>query len=78
MSFSWLSCYVAFISLVVAQNDGVFYNPPTFGATGDFSQNPVYVIGQTVQVRWTVSYNQISLVLYQNNNNTFEYLLRES
>lgn len=78
MSFFGLTFLIAFIGLVVAQSDGVFYNPPTPGPTGEFLQNPIYVIGQTVQIRWAVSYDKISLVLWQNNNNDFEYLLRES
>jgi len=58
-------------------NDGVFYNPPQYGPNGDFSQNPVYQIGSTVQLRWTVSWDRISMTLWQNGNNDFEYLLRK-
>jgi len=58
-------------------NDGTFYNPPQSGPVNDYSQNPIYPVGSTVQIRWTVSWDRISLTLWQSGNNDFEYLLRK-
>ena len=71
-------CFVllyALAALVAAQDSGTFSNPPPFGAVHDYSQDPIYQIGSTVQIRWSVSWAQISLVCWQNGNPTFEYLL---
>ena len=71
-----LLCLLAPLA-ALQSNDGVFYNPPQPGPNGDFSQNPVYQIGSTVQLRWSVSWDRISMTLWQNGNNNFEYLLRK-
>ena len=71
-------CFVllyAFAGLIAAQDDGTFYSPPPFGAVHDYSQDPIYQVGSTVQIRWSVSWARISLVSWQNGNPTFEYLL---
>jgi hypothetical protein len=57
------------------EDDGVFINPA--GPQRELANTPVYTIGSTVQLRWTVSWDRISLTLYQNGNPDFEYLLRE-
>ena len=60
------------------QKNGTFFNPPDeSGDTGDFSTNPVYKIGDTLQVRWQTDFTNISLVLWQDESDTFEYLLRK-
>jgi hypothetical protein len=45
-----------------------FINPPPIGPKGDFSSNPVYVVGSTVNVAWTTAEDAsrgVSLLLYQ-------------
>ncbi|PSN60501.1 hypothetical protein BS50DRAFT_563610 [Corynespora cassiicola Philippines] len=46
-----------------------FINPPPFGKTGDFSGNPIYAEGSTVNIAWTEGEEKkgASLVLYQLN-----------
>ncbi|MCJ1382741.1 hypothetical protein MMC17_005854 [Xylographa soralifera] len=60
-----------------AQTDGVFYNPPSPGTASDFTENPIYQVGSTVQLRWFVSWDRISLCLTQNGNRDYEFLLRK-
>lgn len=45
----------------------VFINPPPFGVTGDFSQNPIYPYGSTLNIEWTPvpGGNATSLTLWQ-------------
>ncbi|EAQ87802.1 hypothetical protein CHGG_04421 [Chaetomium globosum CBS 148.51] len=52
-----------------------FINPPPFGAVGDVSKNPTYVIGSVVEVSWTPGEEgkQTSLTLWQLNATTGEY-----
>ena len=60
-----------------AQIDGIFYNPFPPGTTSDFTQNPTYQVGSTVQLRWSVTWDRISLCLTQNGNPEYEFLLRK-
>ena len=60
-----------------AQIDGVFYNPLPPGMASDFTQNPTYPVGSTVQLRWSVTWARISLCLTQNGNQDYEFLLRK-
>ncbi|KAH2000634.1 hypothetical protein KXV97_007610, partial [Aspergillus fumigatus] len=53
---------------------GIFYNPPTGGPIHDYSENPVYVLGQTVQLRWATSLQLFSIVLWQNDNPNYEWI----
>ncbi|MCJ1285083.1 hypothetical protein MMC26_004421 [Xylographa opegraphella] len=41
----------------------------------DYSQNPTYQVGSTVQLRWSVTWDRISLVLTQVGNRNYEFLL---
>lgn len=53
---------------------GIFYNPPTGGLIHDYSEDPVYTLEQTVQLRWTTSLKHLSLMLWQNDNPDYEWL----
>lgn len=55
----------------------VFVNPPEKGPTGDFSSNPTYTIGNTIEVVWSDSPENagVSLLLYQLNATTGHYFL---
>ncbi|KAH6856330.1 hypothetical protein B0I37DRAFT_351402 [Chaetomium sp. MPI-CAGE-AT-0009] len=55
--------------------DMEFINPPPFGAVGDVSKNPTYVIGSVVEVAWTPGGEgkQTSLTLWQLNATTAEF-----
>ncbi|KAK3294557.1 uncharacterized protein B0H64DRAFT_190184 [Chaetomium fimeti] len=63
----------AFLPCVLADMD--FINPPPFGAVGDVSKNPTYVIGSVVEVAWTPGGEgkQTSLTLWQLNATTAEF-----
>ncbi|MCJ1437691.1 hypothetical protein MMC27_007078 [Xylographa pallens] len=58
-----------------AQIDGVFYNPFPPGTVSDFTENPTYQVGSTVQLRWSVTWDRISLCLTQFGNRNYEFLL---
>lgn len=60
-------------SPVVAE-PGIFYNPPTGGPIHVYKDNPVYELGQTVQLRWATSLEYLSLMLWQNDNPDYEWL----
>ena len=71
----WFLLVQLFVSLCTAQNGGEFFNPVGPGPVNDYTKNPTYTIGDTVQVRWSTTWDRISLVLWQNGYNEFEYLL---
>ena len=62
-----------------------FINPPPFGPPRDFSSNPTYASGSTVDVVWTgvEEGKRVSIVLYQLNETDgqwfgdMEYLTRK-
>ncbi|KAE8334003.1 hypothetical protein BDV39DRAFT_165520 [Aspergillus sergii] len=58
----------------VAAEPGIFYNPPTGGPIHVYKDNPVYELGQTVQLRWATSLEYLSLMLWQNDNSDYEWL----
>ncbi|KAF2197952.1 hypothetical protein GQ43DRAFT_474987 [Delitschia confertaspora ATCC 74209] len=61
-----------------------FINPPPFGTVGDFSRNPIYPEGSTLNIQWTEG-NQgkpVSITLYQLNGtqwlDPFEYIVQNT
>ncbi|KMK55433.1 hypothetical protein Y699_07538 [Aspergillus fumigatus Z5] len=70
----FISVLFVFLSSVAAAEPGIFYNPPTGGPIHDYSENPVYVLGQTVQLRWATSLQLFSIVLWQNDNPNYEWI----
>ncbi|KAJ5116433.1 hypothetical protein N7456_000781 [Penicillium angulare] len=71
MRYLWL---LAFVYPLVVAEPGVFYNPPTGGKIHDYADNPVYKLGQTVQMRWTTTLASFSIMLWQNNNPDYEWV----
>ena len=65
---------LALIWPFVAAKSGLFYNPPTGGTIHDYSENPVYTLGQTVQMRWTTTLDSFSIMLWQNNDADYEWV----
>ncbi|KAL5361109.1 hypothetical protein BJX96DRAFT_151421 [Aspergillus floccosus] len=63
-----------FYSCHVDAEPGIFYNPPTGGKIHDYSENPVYDLGQTVQMRWATSLDYFSIMLWQNDNSEYEWI----
>lgn len=61
----------------VIHADIYFVNPPRSGATGDFSSNVVYTVGQNLRVQWSEAPEGvgISVLLYQLNATTGDYFL---
>lgn len=86
-SFSW-SCFInavgamlrlfitsilfLFHAHVYASEPGVFLNPPTGGPIHDYTQDPKYDLGETVQLRWATNINSFSIILWQNDNSEYE------
>ncbi|KAJ5720919.1 uncharacterized protein N7483_008853 [Penicillium malachiteum] len=71
MKLFWL---LSFISPLVVAKSGVFYNPPTGGKIHDYTKNPVYTLGQTLQMRWTTTLASFSILLWQNDNADYEWV----
>lgn len=71
-----LGFLIAFIALfhahVWASEPGTFLNPPTGGPIHDYSQNQVYKLGETVQLRWATDLKTFSILLWQNDNDNYE------
>ncbi|KAE8381264.1 hypothetical protein BDV26DRAFT_255676 [Aspergillus bertholletiae] len=73
MSRLWFTLAILAYSPVLAE-PGIFYNPPTGGPIHVYKDNPVYELGQTVQLRWATSLEFLSLMLWQNDNPDYEWL----
>lgn len=67
-SISLLLIYLAIFSSVLSQ----FINPPANSAV---IPNPVYYIGDTLDITWDTNLNSTDLTLWQYNNNSFLTLL---
>lgn len=75
-----LSCLLTHVSCLIS-----FINPPPFGTKGDFSENPTFAVGSTVNVAWQGGEDGVgvSIVLYQLNQTDgqwfgdMEYLTRK-
>ena len=63
-----------FLLTAAAGQQNVFYFPGSGGPTGDYSQDLIFPIGSTQQIRWSTSYTNLSLVLYKDGDPSFEYL----
>ncbi|MCJ1399360.1 hypothetical protein MMC11_002562 [Xylographa trunciseda] len=74
MKLLWLLLLIC-TSPSTAQIDGIFYNPAAPGTSSDFTENPQYQVGSLVQLRWSVTWDRISLCLTQNGNRNYEFLL---
>ncbi len=73
--FSQLLASVILLSSHVAcQKENRFINPPEAGPAGEFRDIGVYPVGTQMTLSWKTSWERYSLVLYQNDNSTFQYL----
>ena len=75
-----LSLVLFLTSLTVCQNtDSIsFVNPAPAGANADYTLNPSYALGSSIEIQYTSSSDVISLVLYQQTiNAAFEYIFRK-
>lgn len=57
---------------VWASEPGVFLNPPTGGPIHNYTRNPEYKLGETVQLRWATNLDSFSIILWQNDNSEYE------
>lgn len=55
-----------------ASEPGIFLNPPTGGPIHNYTQNPEYKIGETVQLRWATNLDSFSIIMWQNDNSKYE------
>lgn len=60
---------------VSAHAEGSFITPPATGAVHDYAGNPLYHVGDTLDIEWDVSWSTVSLWLWQNDNPNAENLL---
>ena len=65
---------ITLIKIVTTQQN-VFYNPASPGTDGDYSDNAVWVTGSQQELEWSTSYNNMSLVLWQQGANNSEDIL---
>ena len=74
--FSPYSLVIAllFVSKTVWAQTNQFINPPVPGPDNVYSANNVYAVGSTINLQWTTNYTTMSLVMWQNDNATFQYL----
>lgn len=63
-----LRCAIVFAEL------GIFYNPPTGGPIHEYRNNPVYTLGETVQLRWDTTLETLSIMIWQNDNPDYEWV----
>ena len=68
-----------FVVLIAGQQDSIaFLNPSPPGANSDYSLNPSFVLGSSVNIQWTPTPDTISIVIYQQTPDAkFEYIFRE-
>jgi hypothetical protein len=62
----------------VVAEPGIFYNPPTGGPIHEYQNDPVYTLGQTVQMRWATTLKSFSIMLWQNDNPNYEWIQSRS
>lgn len=55
-------------------NAGHFTNSPANGTIHDYSRNNIYPVGTQQTIIWETDWDFVSLVLYQDNNASFQYL----
>jgi hypothetical protein len=68
---------ILYVALVCAQNLGPFINPPerTSGAQPDPISNPVYAVGNTINITWTNISSPVALTIWQSvPDEPFQYL----
>ena len=58
------------MAVAMGEPDGYFINPPLAGAALDYTENPAYYVGETVQLQWSTGLEDISLALWQQGDNT--------
>lgn len=71
MKNSLLPALVAVIACPTAlAQPGQFYRPPSPGPNGDFSQNLVWHLGETQNIRFTTTYTDYTINLWQENSDS--------
>ena len=73
-SLSSLLVTLLCISRTILAQSNQFINPPVPGPDNVYSANNVYAVGSTINLQWTTNYTTMSLVMWQNDNATFQYL----
>lgn len=59
---------LSLLSPCLGDDPGIFYNPPTGGPIHEYQDNPVYELGQTLQILWSTTQETYSLILWQNDH----------
>lgn len=71
MKLYWI---LVFACTSVLAKSGIFYNPPTGGPIHEYQNDPVYTVGEIVQLRWATTLKSLSIMLWQNNNDNYEWV----
>ncbi|CAK3792756.1 Hypothetical predicted protein [Lecanosticta acicola] len=58
-----------------AQNTNYFITPPTPGDIHEYADNNVYAEGSTLELQWATNYSFVDLVLWQNDNSSYQTLI---
>ena len=54
-----------------------FVNPPPPGVIHSYGEDSTYIVGSTIDLKWRTNYSKISLVLWQDNNASYQYLIEK-
>lgn len=58
--------FLVYVESIAAETN-VFQTPPSPGPTKDYSENPTYNIGATVQLAWSMNFTGAKLTITQDN-----------
>lgn len=72
MRLFFASILFLFHAHVWASEPGIFLNLPTGGPIHNYTQDPVYKLGETVQLHWTTDLGSFSITLWQNDISKYE------
>ncbi|KAF7193711.1 hypothetical protein HII31_04961 [Pseudocercospora fuligena] len=75
---TWFLAFAFLFSRILCQDtENYFINPPPGGPIHDYSQNNVYATGSLIRFQWQTNYTTMSLVLWQNDNSSFQYFIQD-
>jgi hypothetical protein len=64
--YLYLTLFSLFPPLITAQNN--FLNPPSPGATADFSSNLIWTLGSTQKIQWVSDFESWTLMMLNHND----------
>ncbi|KAI0456515.1 hypothetical protein F5B21DRAFT_468015 [Xylaria acuta] len=64
ISLIWVAS-ISFVRVVAGEYAGQFFNPPQAARTHDYSANPVYFLGKNQTIKFTTTYANYAINLWQ-------------